>query len=250
MIRLSVPDWCFFGKADLPAADYYGRLREIGIDAVEMVDPARRAAARAAGLEVLNHAGPGMQEGLNRREHHAALVPAITEAIREAARDRIPQLIVFSGNRGGQKDAEGIGHCAEALRKLLPEAKKAGVLLTFEMLNSFDHADYQADRVAYGVAVAQALGGEVKVLYDIYHVAKMGENILDTLLPNLGLVSHIHIAETPTRTLPLATGGLDWRTFVREARQAGYQGHWGLEFVPQGDALDEIRRAADLFRSF
>jgi DNA polymerase-4 len=52
-------------------------------------------------LRILNMAGPGMTRGLNRREHHAELLPAIRDAIAHAAAHNIPMVIVFSGNRDG-----------------------------------------------------------------------------------------------------------------------------------------------------
>ena len=83
-LRLSAADWCFF-RPGMDPATYYRDLRSYGYDAVEMVPDERFAAARDAGLEILNLAGPGMMEGLNRREHHAKLVPEIRAALQQAS---------------------------------------------------------------------------------------------------------------------------------------------------------------------
>jgi hypothetical protein len=96
-MEFSPADWCFVKKSGLGAEKYYSELRRIGYEAVEMTWSGHRAAARAAGLEI-NLCGPGMKKGLNRREHHAELLPQIRQSIAEAATDRIPYVVLFSGN--------------------------------------------------------------------------------------------------------------------------------------------------------
>ncbi|MBA3708594.1 MAG: TIM barrel protein [Planctomycetes bacterium] len=241
--RFSAPDWCFFREGTDPAA-YYRQLRALGITGVEMVDPVRRAAARAAGLEILNIAGPGMEVGLNRREHHADLVPRIEAVIDEAAAEGIPQVIVFSGSRGGQADGEGIANCVTALKPLAWRAEAAGVTLAFEMLNSHDHRDYQGDRSGYGFAVVDAVGSSaVRVLYDCYHMARMGEDLERDIAARVDAICHMHVANPPDRSAPRDDGTIDWRVLRARAQQAGYRGYWGLEFLPRGDVMAQIATA-------
>ena len=249
-IKLSAPDWCFF-KGNVAAGEYYQRIKDMGVKGVEMVDPARWPVARKAGLAILNLCGPGMTSGLNRVERHGEILPGIRKAIGEAKATGIGHVIVFSGNREGQGDKVGIANCIKGLKAVVPDAEKAGVTLVFEMLNSADHVDYQADRSAYGFAVARGLNSPaVKVVYDIYHMHRMGEQTQDDILANLDIIAHIHVAETPRRTIPVAKGEIDYRKIVKAVRKAGYAGYWGLEFVPQGDALAEVAAACKLFQSF
>jgi hydroxypyruvate isomerase len=243
MPKLSAPDWCFLKPGVEPAA-HYARLKALGYGAVEMVAPANRAAARAAGLEILNLGAPGMQRGLNRRAHHAELLPQIRACISEAQADRIGQVIVFSGNRDGQSDAEGQAICIEALCALAPDAARAGVTLVLEMLNSFDHQDYQADRSAYGFAVAKAVASPaVRILYDIYHMVRMGDDPLSDITANLPLIAHLHLAEAPSRSQPLAQGTIAHRDLYQRITAAGYRGWWGMEFIPGRDILGELKQA-------
>jgi hydroxypyruvate isomerase len=247
-VKFSVPDWCFYGKL-AEGRRYYDILKELGVGAVEMVAPERCTLARGAGLEIVNQAGPGMQEGLNRREHHARLVPAIREAIDAAGSAGIPLLIVFSGNRAGQADREGIENCRRGLEALLPAAEKARVQLGFEMLCSQDHADYQADHGSYGFALAKAVGSpRLRLVYDIYHMEKMGDDSAADVVANLGSIGHLHVAESPARDLPLADGVIRYRSIVPKIVAAGYRGYWGLEFVPRGDPLDDLRRSIAMLR--
>ncbi len=243
MFKLSAPDWCFLKPGVEPAA-HYARLKALGYGAVEMTKPEHRAAARAAGLEVINLSGPGMQRGLNRREHHAELLPQIRACIAEAAAERIGQVIVFSGNRDCQREGEGRANCIAALRDLAPDAARAGVVLILEMLNSFDHRDYQADRSDYGFAVVKAVGSPaVRALYDVFHMVKMGDDPQADLAANLPLVAHIHLAEVPARTTPLPEGRIAHRALARQVAAAGYRGWWGMEFCTDGDVYAELEKA-------
>jgi hydroxypyruvate isomerase len=245
-IKQSAPDWCFWRDGDEPA-EYYRTLREIGYGAVEMVAAKRRAAARAAGLDILNQCAPGTQKGLNRLELHPSLLPEIVKTIEDAARDRIGHVIVFSGNREGQDDETGWKNCLTGARALLPHAVRCKLTLIFEMFNGFDHRDYQADSSRYGFELARAVGDEhFKVLYDAYHMHRMGEDIIADLTGNLDVVAHIHLAGHPGRCCPALPNEIDTAGIVAAVHKAGYRGYWGQEFIIQGDRFDELRRAFEL----
>jgi hydroxypyruvate isomerase len=256
-MKISVPDWCFYGKIG-EGARYYAALKQIGVDGAEMVAPERHGMARAAGLEILNAAAPGMQDGLNRTENHAALLPQIRESIAAAKAAGIPLLIVFSGNRAGQPgrrirrhfaDDQGIAGCRAGVEALLPDAQKAGVVLGFEMLNSFDHPDYQADHGSYGFALADAVDSPwLKLVYDIYHMERMGDDSGKDIVKHLDRIAHLHVAESPGRGAPRADGTIRYDRIIPRVIQAGYNGYWGMEFVPGSDALSELRDCISLFR--
>ncbi|MFA6294085.1 MAG: sugar phosphate isomerase/epimerase family protein [Victivallales bacterium] len=250
-IKFSAADWSYVAKSGLTPEKYYSELRKIGYEAVEMTSPANMKAARDAGLQIINMGAPGMTKGLNRLENHAELLPQIRNTISEAKKEKIPYVIIFSGNREGQPDAEGIKNCITGIEKVIGDASKAGVTLIFEMLNSFEHADYQADNSAYGFTIAKKFNSpSLKVLYDIYHMERMGEDSVKDIVGNLGLVAHIHVAESPKRTIPLPDGKIRYREIVKKVSDAGYSGFWGMEFLPGADVLGELKTAAQDFSSF
>ena len=102
----------------------YRSARAVGYQAVEMAPPHRWAMAKEIGLRVLNIAGPGMQSGLNRLDNHPLLLTKIEKLIATAHENDIQQIIVFTGNRAGQRDEDGIAHTIAALRT--PRTSGAG----------------------------------------------------------------------------------------------------------------------------
>jgi hydroxypyruvate isomerase len=250
-MKFSAPEWCFRSESKDPGA-FFEDLKAIGYDGVEMVgDAADRKRARDCGLDVVNLSGPGMVKGLNRLEHHDELIPKIRDLIERAGQEHIPHVIVFSGNRDGQPDDEGLENCRRGLELLIPFAELAGVTLVLEMLNSHNHRDYQADYSSYGFRLVEALNSpHIRTLFDLYHMTRMGEQCEETLIPTIEKVAHLHFAEPPDRTMPRATGGLALERMIPAILKTGYNGYWGMEFQPgKGATLEELRMARDLFLS-
>jgi hypothetical protein len=98
-------------------------------------------------------------------------------------------------------DDEGLEICARGLRQIAPHAERKGVTLCLELLNSkVDHADYMADRTAWGVALVKRVGSpRVKLLYDIYHMQIMEGDVIRTIRESIGSIAHFHTAGVPGR---------------------------------------------------
>jgi hydroxypyruvate isomerase len=249
-IRQSVPEWCFFRDQPDPAA-FYARLRDVGFEGVEMADPSHFAAAKAVGLRLVNIKGTRDLSGLNRPADHVAALAEIRQGIATARQFSIAQIIVFAGNRQGQPDEEGIRHCIDGLKQVAGEAEKAGVTLIFEVFNKYDHPDYQADYSDYAFQVIRGVSSPaVRVLYDIYHMHRMGENVADVIVRNLPYIAHLHVAGSPRRDFPGPGQQIDYATVVKKVMQAGYDGFWGQEFLPKDSSLCELKQAHDLFASY
>lgn len=77
---------------------------------------------------------------------------------------------------------------------------------------------------------------------------KMGDDSAADVVSNLDTIGHLHVAESPARGLPQADGVIRCRSIVPKVVAAGYRGYWGLEFVPGGDPLDELRRCIAMLR--
>lgn len=240
-LRQSAAEWCFHKKVDSRA--YYQRLKEIGFYGVEMADPAHWAEARAAGLELVNISGPGMTSGLNDVAQHGSILPAVRAAIRTASDNGIADVIVFSGNHGAIGEEQGIDACIKGLKDLVRDAQAGGVRLLFEVLNSHDHPDYHADHSSYAFRIVREIDSPaLRVLYDIYHMHRMGEDVLAVISEHLEWIGHFHIAGSPRRDYPGTAQPIDYPRVVRQIHALGYAGLWGHEFIPGSDPLDELTR--------
>jgi hydroxypyruvate isomerase len=242
---------------DLPALDkkikpapFYKAICKMGYTGLEMVAPDHFKMARDAGLEVLSLPAPGMEVGINRDENHEKLLPRITDIIYLAGENKIPYVIVFSGNRAGLSDAAGAENCEYALKELISEALDNKVMLIFEMMNTFDHPDYMADRAMFGIDLVTSIASaNLRVLYDVYHMSRMREDYTEDLTENIGTIAQIHCAESPDRSVPEAKGDIPYADIVPKAIKAGYKGYWGMELAFGRDPLSELKQAADLFLS-
>ena len=250
-LRQCVPQWCFFKQGMDPRAAF-GRLKAMGYAGLEMIDPPMRAAASSAGLPIVTVAAAGMQDGFSDPANREKLTASIRGTIKEAKAAGIPFVIVFSGSRGGRTDEQGLKTCGEAFRDLARAAESAGVTLAFEMLNTHDHADYMGSSSAFGFALAHAVNSpRFRVLYDIYHMKRMGENVLRDILDNLDHICHLHVAGSPKRDFPGLRQEIDYGSIVRAVTDAGYTGYWGQEFPVAGtDPFPELEAAVMLFNRY
>ena len=181
-LKQSVSRWCY--KA-IPSREFYRAVAEMGLTAVDLLEEPEWAVVREFGLVCsMGYGGGGtIENGLNARANHDAILKGLTASIPRAAKLAVPNLITFFGNRRGMADAEATSNCVDALVRLKPVAEDHGVTICVELLNSkVDHADYQGDRSAFGVAVVKAVGSpRVKLLYDIYHMQIMEGDLIRTI---------------------------------------------------------------------
>ncbi|HVU15437.1 MAG TPA: TIM barrel protein [Candidatus Didemnitutus sp.] len=241
--RHSVSQWCF---PDIPLSELAKAVRPMGIESIELLEPADWPVVRAHGLVCALGRGPDtISDSFNRRENHARLVPAFQQRLRECAAAGVPNVVCFSGNRRGQSDEEGMENCAEGFRRLADDAERLGVTLCLELLNSkIDHPDYQCDNTAWGVELCQRVGSErVKLLFDIYHMAVMGEDVMAMIRTHHRWFAHYHTAGLPGRHEIDGGQTLDYPAIMRAIHATGHRGFVGQEFLPLRDPLTSLREA-------
>ncbi|RMF65203.1 MAG: hydroxypyruvate isomerase [Bacteroidetes bacterium] len=248
-VRHSVCKWCYPGLT-VDALAVAGKA--MGLRSIELLDPPDWPAVKRHGLICAMANPPAAPDGMhflthgfNRREHHAWLVPAYTKRLEEVAEAGFPNLICFSGNRGGLDDEEGLENCVEGLKQILPTAERLGVTLCMELLNSrVDHPDYQCDHTAWGVALVDRLGSDrFKLLYDIYHMQIMEGDIIRTIRTYADYIAHYHTGGNPGRHEIDETQELNYRAIVEAILATGFTGYIAQEFIPTRDPLASLRQA-------
>jgi hydroxypyruvate isomerase len=247
-INQSVCKWCFpnISLDDLAAAG-----RDMGLKSIELLNPDQWATVQKYGLTcaMSNAAGPGgIPRGFNRVEHHEWLIPAYETLLRQAADAGVPSVILFSGNRGGLSDAQGLENCAIGVSKLVPTAERLGVNLVMELLNSkVNHPDYMCDRTPWGVELAKKVESErFGLLYDIYHMQIMEGDVIRTIRDNHQYLFHYHTAGNPGRNELDENQELFYPAIMRAIKETGFQGYVGQEFVPRRDPLTSLAEAVRL----
>lgn len=239
--------WCVAGQVADPTSFFYA-VKQIGYTGVELLPRHLYDSARQAGLLIVTeNAGP-IERGWNRTAHHTELLHTLVQQLELARQYQIPNLIVFSGNRSGLSDEEGMTNTIAGLRKAAPLAEAAGVTLVLEVLNSkVDHLDYQCDHTTWAARVIDTVASpRLKILYDIYHMQIMEGDIIRTIQHNAACIGHVHTAGNPGRKDLDTDQELNYPAIIRALKTAGYTGFLGQEFIPKGEPLPALRAAFDL----
>jgi len=115
-------------------------------------------------------------------------------------------------------------------------ARPIGATVLIEALNTYDCPDYPLTSSESVIALLDAIRPHnVAFLADLYHLARMGEDLSATLAAYSGRIGHIQIADVPGRGAP-GTGTLDYQLVFDQLADKGYDGWIGLEHTPADPA--------------
>lgn len=120
------------------------------------------------------------------------------------------------------------------LKTASAKATADGITLLLEPLNSYDAPGYFYSTVDEGVAIIAAAGcANVKLMFDCYHVGRVGGDVIATLERLLPVIGHVQIAAVPSRAEP-DTGTLDYGAVFAALERLPYAGWTGCEYKPAG----------------
>lgn len=161
------------------------------------------------------------------------MVTAVRETLAATATLGKPSLIVASGFRvEGMSDEEHFANAVTALREAASAAEEAGAMLLLEPLNTKQFSTMYLVSTKLGLDLIEAVNSPaLRLLYDVWHSATMGENMAEVLAGRMHLVAHVQAADMPDRNEP-GTGSVDWSMVVKTLREMGYSGAIGLEYFP------------------
>lgn len=168
-----------------------------------------------------------------------ANLAGFTEGVRKslaAAKELGARMVIAQSgnNRLFVSRADQHASIVRALKEVAPILEGSGVILALEPLNDrVDHRGYYLTSTAEGLDIIDEVGRpEIRLLYDIYHSAMMGETIGEVLEGRLDRVAHVHLADMPGRGEP-GSGTMDWRARLDWLSAHGYSGLVGLEYKPK-----------------
>ena len=242
-LKQSVCQWCY---SAMPVEDLCRNARDMGLKSVELLGEKDWATVKKYGLICAMANGPcTIEVGFNRPSEHDRLVAEGERLIPLISSLGFPNMIVFSGNRKGMADGEGIDNCAKGLARLMPTAEKYGVTVQMELLNSkVDHHDYQCDHTPWGVELAKRVNSpRFKLLYDIYHMQIMEGDVIRTIRDHAAFIGHFHTGGVPGRNEIDETQELNYRRIMQAIVELGFEGYVAQEFIPKRDPMTSPGRS-------
>jgi hydroxypyruvate isomerase len=245
-LKQSVCRWCY-GK--MPIEDLAREAARLGLKSIDLIAPEEWPAIKKYGLiPTMVPGGTTIPDGFNRKENHAGILQRLRAAIDLAAKEGAPSVIVFSGNRRGMSDEEGLENCYIGLRQIVKHAEDKGILICMELLNSkVNHPDYMCDHTKWGVELVKRVNSpNFKLLYDIYHMQIMEGDVIRTIRDNFQYIGHFHTAGVPGRNEIDDTQELNYRAIAKAIVDLGFTGYFAHEFIPKRDPLKSLAEAVDL----
>jgi hydroxypyruvate isomerase len=223
--------------------------KAIGLASVELLGEPDWPTVKRFGLACAMANGPStIPLGFNRPSEHDRLVAESERLLARIAELGFPNMIVFSGNRGGLSDGEGLDSCARGLARVTPIAERLGVTVCMELLNSkVDHPDYQCDRTAWGAELVKRVGSpRFRLLYDIYHMQIMEGDVIRTIRDHAPFLAHFHTGGVPGRHEIDGGQELNYRRIMEAIAELGFQGYVGQEFIPTRDPMTSLKEGFEI----
>ncbi|MBE1562276.1 hydroxypyruvate isomerase family protein [Nonomuraea africana] len=243
---------------ELPLLDRPAAAAAAGFTAVEMwwpfdgpTPPARalralRSAIEDAGVQLvaLNFDAGDMANGdrgvLTQTERFLANVDVAVE-LAGSLGCRI--LNALYGNAAtGTTETDHAGRRKVAVANLAHAARKAadiGATVVVEALNSHENPRYPLTSSRQAFELIDQVGVDnVKFLADLYHLHRMGEDVLELLDTQAHRFGHVQIADDPGRGYP-GSGRMPYREIF--SRLGAYARHVGLEYRHEGQGAFDWR---------
>jgi len=247
MLKLAVNLSMVF--TEVPLLERFALARQHGFDHVEIQFPYELSIAEIQ--EQLNQhqlslclinvpAGDLMQGG-----HGLAGIPgqevqfhqAMQKAIEYATALKVPSINILAGKQPLDSDL------LPCLKTLADNLKMACSMLSdhdiqpvFEMINGTDMPRFLVQNVAQAQEMLEAVNHPaLKMQYDCYHMAMMGEDVLGALKENIDQIGHIQFADHPGRHQP-GTGSLNYAEIFQWLTNSSYRGLVAAEYRPSGSS--------------
>jgi hydroxypyruvate isomerase len=136
------------------------------------------------------------------------------------------------------KKIAGMFHVLQSLAAM---AEAANVTLLLEALNTL--VDHPGNFLMFTKDAAELIrvvnSSHIKILYDIYHMQIMEDNIIETLKSYIDTIGYIHVADVPGRHEP-GTGEINFANVMTVLKTLDYKGFVGFELEPKRSSAEAI----------
>ena len=250
--------WTVF--RDLPFEERLEKVAEAGYSNVELVgeflkwSDAEFDAAIAARkrLGISFDCTAGVRHGLCDPAERENLLAEIRAVLPIMERLECPALILLSGNvvpgMTGEGQAQSCIDGLSAAAKIVEGKRINGepVRLLLENIDPEENPKYFLTSVAKGFEIVKAVGyPQVQFLYDFFHEQISEGNLIEKLEKNIEHVGLVHVADVPGRHMP-GTGEINYQNIFRKLAELKYDRMVAMEFLPQGDPVEELKKAREI----
>jgi len=238
--------WCY---NKIPLEKLATESAKLGYTSIELLRPNEVLQIKPLGLTCAVLGGADIVNGLNREANHPKILKQLREDLDFCVANGVPNVICMAGNRTIKgvtvSDEEGLETCAKALKQVVGLAEEKKVTIVMEVLNSkVNHPDYMFDHTDWGVELCKKVGSDrFKILWDIYHVAVMGEDVIPTLQKQKDIIGHYHTGGVPGRHEIDETQTLNYADVMKAIVATGYKGFVAQEFLPKREPFASLAQA-------
>jgi hydroxypyruvate isomerase len=245
-VNHSLCRWCY---SKIPLDKLAAESAKLGYKSIELLRPNEVLAIKPLGLTCAVLGGADIVNGLNREANHPKILKQLREDLDFCAANGVPNVICMAGNRTLKgvtvSDEEGLETCAKGLKQVVGLAEEKKVTIVMEGLNStVNHKDYMFDKTAWGVELCKRVGSDrFKILWDIYHMAVMGEDVIPTLQKAKDDIAHYHTGGVPGRHEIDETQTLKYAEIMKAIVATGFKGYVAQEFLPTREPFGSLAQA-------
>jgi hydroxypyruvate isomerase len=240
--------------AKLPFEQRISQVAEAGYHAVELVQEYKqwgradfvRARQRFHQLGMVVDACSGIDASLCDPAQRDLLLQQVDAKLPVLAELECTRLILLSGNQvPGVSREQMHANCVDALKGVAERTAPQNLEILLENIDPEENPKYFLTSVAEGFQIIREVNHpRVKFLYDFFHEQLSEGNLIAKLEKNMDIIGLVHIADVPGRHAP-GTGEINYANIFRRLGQLGYSRYIAMEFLPTGDAVEQLRAARE-----
>ena len=142
---------------------------------------------------------------------------------------------------GGRGRGVALQPLAERLRATCDAFAGSGTGVLMEAINCHDMKDFLLNTPEHLQDMLERVAREnLRAQLDLYHMARMGLELVDCIYALMGQIGHVQFADYPERGEP-GSGEMEFGVPLQVLDDVGYDGWLGAEYRPTGTTADSLR---------
>ena len=223
----------------------------LGCAGMDLIQPKDWPTLKKYGLiPVLHHdLANTFADGIIHPEVHDSLEKVEHAAIERASANGCPNVIVVGGQKRGMPVEQGMDNAVKFLNRLKAHAEDKGVNIVLEPVNPVDRPDQILNKLGLTAEICKRVSSpRVKILFDIYHAAKIDGDVAQHLRDLYPWIGHIHTAGVPERLEIDDTQELNYHYLAQVIADLGYSGYIAHEYrpAPGRDPIKDLEQAIQI----